>query len=139
LRPEQRTVTLELGGGVVAYPDDVARGLEVILALLGRMGMLGPGDYELTPTPPERHYTHDARVFVRAPSEGAFYTSFRPGADLAEGEPFGFLVPLDQPHPRPIQAPIAGRLVYLRTRNRVAQGDTLAMFLPHQETYEEVL
>jgi predicted deacylase len=138
LQPEQRTVTLELGGGVVAYPEDVARGLEVILALLGRMGMLGPGDYELTPTPPERHYTHDARVFVRAPCEGAFYTRLYPGVDLVEGEPFGLLVPLDQPHPRPIQSPITGRLIYLRTRNRVAQGDTLAMFLPHQEAKEEI-
>ena len=133
LQPEQRAVTLELGGGVVAYPEDVARGLEVILALLGRMGMLGPGDHELTPTPPERHYTRDARVFVRAPCEGAFYTRFHPGVDLAEGEPFGHLVPLDQPHPKLIQSPITGKLIYLRTRNRVARGDTLAMFLSHQE------
>ena len=30
LRPEQRTVTLELGGGTVAFPEDVALGVELI-------------------------------------------------------------------------------------------------------------
>lgn len=30
LRPEQRTATLELGGGTVAFPEDVALGVELI-------------------------------------------------------------------------------------------------------------
>jgi predicted deacylase len=137
LRPEQRAVTLELGGGVVAYPEEVTLGIQVILAMLGRMGLLEPGEYERAPTPPERNYTYDARLFVRAPSEGAFYTRLRPGVDLGEGEPFGLWVPLNGPRPRPMLAPIAGKLIYLRTRNRVPRRDTLAMFLPHQGIKEE--
>jgi len=192
LRPEQRTVTLELGGGIVAYPEDVAVGVEAVLALLGRSGFLGRGDYEREPTPPELIYMYDARIFVRAPSEGVFYTQTRLGADLGPGEPFGFWVPLGGLQPQPVLcpepveglypesveglaeglAPEAGKLgrsqklaadlaircqtagpslrsgwqfgnpagasgdllklVYLRTRNRVPQGETLAMFLPHQ-------
>ncbi len=132
LRPEQHTVTLELGGGLVAYPEDVALGVEVILALLGRMGFLGPGEYKRTPTPPEKIYTHDARLLVRAPAEGAFYTHLQPGVDLAEGEPFGFWVPLAGLQPQPMPTPITGKLIYLRTRNRVPHGETLAMFLPNQ-------
>jgi predicted deacylase len=135
LESEQRTVTLELGGGIVAYPEDVAVGVEAVLALLGRNGFLEPGyyDYERRePTPPELIYMYDARLFVRAPAEGAFYTRARLGADFLQGEPFGFWVPLDGLQPQPVLAPEAGKLVYLRTRNRVSQGETLAMFLPHQ-------
>jgi predicted deacylase len=145
LQPEQRTVTLELGGGIVAYPEDVAVGVEAVLALLGRSGFLESGDYEREPTPPELIYMYDARLFVRAPAEGAFYTQARLGENFSQGEPFGFWVPLDGLQPQPVLcpklaeglAPEAGKLVYLRTRNRVSQGETLAMFLPHQNKKEE--
>jgi predicted deacylase len=135
LQSQQRTVTLELGGGIVAYPEDVAVGVEAVLALLGRNGFLEPGDYDYErrePTPPELIYMYDARLFVRAPAEGAFYTRARLGADFLQGEPFGFWVPLDGLQPQPVLVPKAGKLIYLRTRNRVSQGQTLAMFLPHQ-------
>jgi predicted deacylase len=180
LQPEQRTVTLELGGGIVAYPEDVAVGVKAVLALLGRSGFLEPFDraqdkpgdpsttlrtgYECEPTPPELIYMYDARLFVRAPAEGAFYTQARLDANFSQGEPFGFWVPLDGLQPQPVAAPQAGelsrsqklaadcqircqpagfgnpaganrdplKLIYLRTRNRVSQGETLAMFLPHQ-------
>lgn len=132
LRPEQRTATLELGGGIVAFPEDVALGIELITAFLRRSGFLEPGDYECAPTPPEMIWLTDARILVRAPGEGAFYTHSQPGADLTTGEPFGFWVGLDDVHPRPVMAPTTGRLIYLRTRNRVHQGETLAMFLPAQ-------
>ena len=134
LRPEQRTVTLELGGGTVAFPEDVALGLELIMAFLGRSGFLGPGDYERQPTPPEMVWLTDARLFVRAPGEGAFYTRSRPGMDFASGEPFGFWVGLEDLRPRPVLAPTTGKLIYLRTRNRVSRSETLAMFLPFQHT-----
>jgi predicted deacylase len=140
LRPEQRTVTLELGGGMVAYAEDVAMGVEAVLALLGRSGFLEPGGpsttlrtgYEREPTPAELIYMYDARLFVRAPAEGAFYAQARLGTSFLQGEPFGFWVPLDGLQPQPVVAPEAGKLVYLRTRNRVSQGETLAMFLPRQ-------
>jgi predicted deacylase len=153
LQPEQRTVTLELGGGIVAYPEDVTVGVEAVLALLGRSGFLEPGDYEREPTPSELIYMYDARLFVRAPAEGVFYTHARLGADFSPGEPFGFWVPLDGLQPQPVLcpepcpescrgvaeglAPETGKLVYLRTRNRVSQGETLAMFLPHQSDERE--
>jgi predicted deacylase len=140
LQPEQRTVTLELGGGIVAYPEDVTVGVEAVLALLGRSGFLEPGDYDYErrePTPPELIYMYATRLFVRAPAEGAFYTHARLGANFSPGEPFGFWVPLDGLQPRPVLVPEAGKLIYLRTRNRVSQGETLAMFLAHQNNGEE--
>jgi predicted deacylase len=134
LRPEQRTVTLELGGGTVAFPKDAALSVELIVAFLGRSGFLGPGDYEREPTPPEMVWLTDARLFVRAPGEGAFYTHAQPGADFVCGEPFGFWVGLDDMRPRSVLAPTMSKLIYLRTRNRVPGGGTLAMFLPLQDT-----
>ena len=123
----------------MAYPEDVAVGVEAALALLGRSNFLEPGDYGYEgrePTPPELIYMYDARIFVRAPAEGAFYTQARLGADFSQREPFGFWVPLDGLQPQPVPTPEAGKLVYLRTRNRVSQGETLAMFLPHQSDEE---
>jgi predicted deacylase len=133
LRPGQRTVTLELGGGTVAFPDDVTLGLELIMAYLRRSGFLGQGDYEREPTPPEMVWLTDARLLVRAPGEGAFYTHSQPGMDFVSGEPFGFWVGLEDMRPRPVLAPTKGKLIYLRTRNRVHQEETLAMFLPKQK------
>jgi predicted deacylase len=130
LRPEQRTVTLELGGGTVAFPRDVSLGVDRILAFLGRSGFLGSGDYERKPTPPDMIWLTDARQFVRAPGEGAFYTHTEPGVEFAEGESFGFWVGSDELRPRSLLAPTTGKLIYLRTRNRVPSGGNVAMFLP---------
>jgi predicted deacylase len=130
LRPEQRTVTLELGGGTVAFPEDVSLGVDRLLAFLGRSGFLGSGDYEREATPPDMIWLTDARQSVRAPGEGAFYTDTEPGLDFAEGEPFGFWVGLDELRPHSLLAPTTGKLVYLRKRNRVPGGGNVAMFLP---------
>jgi predicted deacylase len=130
LGPEQRTVTLELGGGTVAFPKDVSLGVDRIVAFLGRSGFLGSGDYGREPTPPDMIWLNDARQFVRAPGEGAFYTHTKPGVDFAEGETFGFWVGLDDLRPHPLLAPTSGKLIYLRTRNRVPANGNVAMFLP---------
>ena len=134
MRPEQRAVTLELGGGTVAFPKDAALGVDLITAYLGRNGFLGPGDYGRRRTPPEMIWLTDARLLVVAPGEGAFYTQARPGLDYVSGEPFGFWVRLDDSQPRSMLAPTTGKLIYIRTRNRVPEGRTLAMFLPSQQT-----
>ena len=133
LRPEQRTVTLEIGGGTVAFSEDVSLGVDRILAFLGRRGFFGASgaaDYERDPTPADMVWMTDARRFVRAPGEGAFYSEARPGADFDAGEPFGFWVDLEDFRPRPILAPTTGKLIYLRTRNRAPSGGNVAMFLP---------
>jgi hypothetical protein len=69
---------------------------------------------------------------VCASGEGAFYTHAQLGTDFSAGERFGSWVGLDDMRPQPVLAPVTGKLVYLRTRNRVHDGETLAMFLPPQ-------
>ncbi len=136
LRPEQRTVTFEIGGGTVAFPEDVGIGVDRILAFLGRRGFFGASgaaDYEREPTPADMVWMTDERRFVRAPGEGAFYSEARPGADFVAGEPFGFWVDLEDFRPRPILAPTTGKLIYLRTRNRAPSGGNVAMFLPEEQ------
>jgi predicted deacylase len=132
LRPEQFTATLELGGGTFAFPEDATLAIDLIMAYLGRNGFLEPGNYKREPTPRERIWLADTRQLVRAPGEGAFYTHARLGTDFTYGEPFGLWVGLDDLQPYPLLTPVTGELIYLRTRNRVPQGETLAMFLPPQ-------
>lgn len=132
LRSEQFTVTIELGGGICAFAEDVAQGVDLILAYLGRNGFLESGNYERKPTPQELIWLADDRQYARAPSEGAFYTHATLGADFTCGEPFGFWVSLEDLSPRQVVAPVTGKLIYIRTRNRVSQGGTLGIFLSPQ-------
>jgi predicted deacylase len=129
LRPEQFTVTIELGGGICAFVEDVTQGVDLILAYLGRNGFLESGDYERKPTPQELVWLVDDRQYARAPSEGGFYSHATLGADFICGEPFGFWVDLEDLSPRQVVAPVTGKLIYIRTRNRVPQGETLGIFL----------
>ncbi len=136
LRPEQFTVTIELGGGSSSFPEDVALGVDLILAYLGRSGYLEPGNFERRSTPQDMVWLNDDRHFVRALSEGAFYTHARLDDDFTVKEPFGFWIGLEDLCPSQILAPVTGKLVYLRTRNRVHIGETLGMFLPAQHKHQ---
>lgn len=134
LRPEQFTVTIELGGGICAFAEDVAQGVDLILAYLGRNGFLASGNYARRSTPQELIWLTDDRQYARAPCEGAFYTRAILGSDFTCGEPFGLWVGLDDLIPRQVLAPVTGKLIYIRTRNRVSQGRPLGIFLSPQQT-----
>ncbi len=125
-----RGLALELGGGIAAFPEDVARGLLTVLAFLARQGFLEASDRATAPTAPDRVYLDDVRVFVRAPGEGAFYPRTTLGAVLDPGQELGMWVALDTLQPTPIVAPRRGWLIYLRIRCRAPAGATLAMLLP---------
>ncbi|UCF61767.1 MAG: succinylglutamate desuccinylase/aspartoacylase family protein, partial [Anaerolineaceae bacterium] len=133
MRSDQLTVTLELGGGTVAFHDEVDQGVQLILANLGQLGILPSVKNVVEPTPMDHIWLVDNREFVRAPSEGAFYTHAMLGTHFTKGQTLGYWIGLEDYQPRLIFAPLDGKLVYLRTRNRVPSGETLAMFLPPQE------
>jgi predicted deacylase len=132
LRPDQFTATLELGGGTFSISEDVILSVNLIKDYLARIGFIVSANPLRDPTSSERIWKHDLRQFVRAPNEGAFYSHAHLGTDFALGQAFGQWMGLEDPRMRPITAPAAGMLIYLRTRNRVPQGETLAMFLPPQ-------
>jgi predicted deacylase len=133
MRSDQLTVTLELGGGTVSFPDEVNQGVQLILANLRQLGILPSVESIIDPTPKDQVWLTDSRVFVRAPTEGAFYTHAMLGTDFSKEQTLGYWVGLEDYLPRLIDAPVDGKLIYLRTRNRVPSGETLAMFLPPQE------
>jgi predicted deacylase len=132
MRSDQITVTLELGGGTVAFTDEVDQGVQLILANLRRLNILPAVQYRIDPTPADQVWLSDQRKFVRAPGEGAFYTHALLGTDFVKGQSFGYWIGLEDYKPSLIAAPVDGKLIYLRTRNRVPSGETLAMFLPPQ-------
>lgn len=122
-------LTLELGGGITTWPEDVETGIQAILSLLAHWKYVSP-EYASAPTPPERVYLLDARLFVRAPEEGAFYPLGVLGRILRQGDRIGTWVSLATLEANSVDAPEAGTLVYLRSRCRTHRGDTLAMLLP---------
>ena len=68
MRSDQLTVTLELGGGTVAFLDEVNQGVQLILANLGQLGILPSVKNIVEPTPKDQVWLTDSRVFVRAPT-----------------------------------------------------------------------
>jgi len=128
-----RGLILELGGGVTVYPEDVEEGLEAVINFLGRNGYLEGKGFAVTSTPPKRVYLSDARVFVRAPEEGVFYPEAELGAMVDKGAILGIWVPLATLRPTTLAAPCRGMVIYLRTKCRSHEGETLAMLLPPKD------
>ncbi|UCC77965.1 MAG: succinylglutamate desuccinylase/aspartoacylase family protein [Anaerolineales bacterium] len=127
-----RGLALELGGGIAVFPEDVARGLQTVIAFLGQQGFLEAGDSATAPTARVCVYLDDVRVFVRAPGEGAFYPCTKLGAVLDRTQELGMWVALDTLRPTSVVAPCRGKLIYLRIRCRTPDGATLAMLLPER-------
>jgi predicted deacylase len=123
-------LALELGGGIAVFPEDVARGLQTVIAFLRQQGFLEAADSATAPTARECVYLDDVRVLIRAPGEGAFYPRANLGAILDRRQELGMWVALDTLQPSPVVAPCRGWLIYLRIRCRTAAGATLAMLLP---------
>lgn len=130
LTPQQHGLTLELGGGMTIHPDDVALGLRAVLTILARQGFVAGSPDWLPPTPPARVYSSDPRNLIRAPHAGVFYPTVALGASVKPGEELGLAVAFDHLEPVPLDAPMAGTVIYLRTRPVVAPGETLAMIIP---------
>jgi predicted deacylase len=125
-------LTLELGGGITTWIADIDAGIRGILSLLACWKYVAWKKVSV-PTPPERVYMQDNRIFIRAWEEGAFYPSCEPGKELQEGERIGTWVSLKSLDAVPVVAPEGGSLIYLRSRCRTHRGDTLAMLLPVQK------
>jgi predicted deacylase len=130
LTPQQHGLTLELGGGMTIHPDDVVLGLRAVRTILARQGFVADSPDELPPTPPARVYPSDPRNLIRATHAGAFYPTVALGASVKSGEELGLVVAFDHLEPVPLDAPMAGTVIYLRMRPGVASGETLAMIIP---------
>ncbi len=137
MRTDQLTVTLEIGGGTVAYHEDVELSVDLILAYLARNGVIHLDNPHREPTASDRIWMTDDRHFIRATEEGVFYSDAQLGEVFTQGQPFGFWVGLNNHRPNLLPTPLDGMLIYIRTRNRVPAGETLAMFLPLNEPESE--
>jgi len=126
-------LALELGGGIVVYPEDVEESLRAVVNFLGRQAYLAGDGFAVRPTLPERVYLSDVRVFVRAPEEGAFYPGVGLGATVDKGGALGTWIPLATLRPTALAAPCRGMVIYLRIRCRSHEGETLVMLLPPQD------
>ena len=124
-----QALVLELGGGITTWPQDAEQGVQAILSLLAHWEYL-PQSHTVKPTSPDRVHMRDARKFIRAWEEGAFYPSCSPGDSLAKGQRIGTWISLKDLEALPVAALESGLLIYLRTRCRSHGGDTLAMMLP---------
>jgi predicted deacylase len=122
-------LALELGGGFTTWAEDVQTGVQAILSLLAHWEYISP-EFALDPTPPQRVFSRDDRLFIRAWEEGAFYPSEELGRTLGKHNRIGTWVSLGTLEAVPVHAADEGTLIFHRSRCRTHQGDTLAMLLP---------
>jgi predicted deacylase len=130
LRPDQTGLVIECGGGLVAEQEDIQTSLLSVRRLLANQGFLSaPGLDILPPTPPERVFTADQRRLFKTEAEGAFFPQVDLGDRVQSGETLGWWLPLDSLQPQLFLNPEYGLVIYLRTRNRVHPGQTVAALI----------
>jgi predicted deacylase len=130
LRADQTGLVIECGGGLVAWQEDVQTSLMGVRRLLAKQGFLSaPGLDILPPTPPERVFTADQRRLLKAETEGAFYPQVELEDRVQSGETLGWWLPLGSLQPQLFLNPEYGLVIYLRTRNRVHPGQTVAALI----------
>jgi predicted deacylase len=130
LRADQTGLVIECGGGLVAWQEDVQISLLGVRRLLAKRGFLSAPGLDILPsTPPERVFTADQRRLIKAETEGAFFPQVDLGDRVQSGETLGWWLPLDSLRPQLFLNPEYGLVIYLRTRNRVHLGQTVAALI----------
>jgi predicted deacylase len=119
-------LTVELGGGGVIFQEDVVNGLRSLELLLGAAGNL--------PLPREvpsstKIYPEDTRILVKAPADSILFPNVHLGKYVKSGEQIGRLFRPDVLNLVPVAAPADGTVIYLRTHNRIANGETILQLL----------
>lgn len=130
LRPDQHCLTIEAGGGLVAWGQDVTMTLLAVRRLLAHQGWLDePELSKLAPTAESRVFRTDRRRLLKAQTEGAFYPQVNLGEQVHAGQNLGWWLPLEDLQPRVFPAPQPGLVVYQRTRHRVHPQQTLTAII----------
>ncbi len=126
----KKACTLELGGGQTVFMEDISYGMEKIINFLHYLNLLNePKKEKLIKTDPEQTYLRDYRKIIKAPNQGVLFFRKKLGDEVKKSDTVADLLHITNLKLTKLNAPISGKIIYVRTKNNINSGETAFMVL----------
>ena len=126
----KKACALELGGGQTVFSDDVNHGLENIIHFLNHLNLLSEQKKEaLKKTEPGQVYLNDCRAIIKTPKKGILFFRKGLGEVVQKDDIVAELLDIIDFKSIQLNAPVSGKLIYIRTKNHINFGETAFMVL----------
>jgi len=126
----RKACALELGGGQTVFADDVNHGMENIIHFLNYLNLLSEQKKEeLIKTESDQVYLNDCRVIVKTSKQGILLFRKGLGDEVQKGDMVAELLDMIYFKSMKLNAPISGKIIYIRTKNNINSGETAFMIL----------
>ncbi|MGB6607416.1 MAG: succinylglutamate desuccinylase/aspartoacylase family protein [Atribacterota bacterium] len=126
----KKSCALELGGGQTIFADDVNDGMKNIMNFLYHLNLLsGHKKEELIKTDSNQIYLNDCRVITKTTEKGILFFRKRLGDKVQKGDIVAELLDIVDFKTIKLNAPISGKIIYIRTKNNINSGETAFMIL----------
>jgi len=133
----KKACALELGGGQTVFVDDISYGLRKIINFLHHINLIsGPKSEETTKT--DQIYLNDCRKIIKAPYQGLLFFRKRLGEIMKKNDTVAELLDIADFKLTKLNAPISGKIIYVRTKNNINSGETAFMILPKKGGENEI-
>lgn len=135
----KKACVLELGGGQTVFVDDVNYGMEKIINFLHHLNLLsGPKKEEPIETDPDQIYPRDCRKIIKVAYQGLLFFRKRLGDEVKKSDTVAELLDIADFKLIKLNAPISGKIIYIRTKNNINSGETAFMILAKKGGENEV-
>jgi len=126
----KKACALELGGGQTIFTDDVNYGMKNIINFLYHLNLLsGYKKEELIEIELSQVYLNDCREIIKTAKKGILFFRKSLGDDVKKGDTVAELLDIADFKLIKLNAPISGKIIYIRTKNNINSGETAFMIL----------
>ena len=126
----KKACVLELGGGQTVFIEDINYDMGKIINFLHHLNLLsGPKKEKLIKTEPDQIYLRDCRKIIKAPNQGLLFFKKRLGDEVKKSDTVADLLHITNLKLTKLNAPISGKIIYVRTKNNINSGETAFMVL----------
>ena len=84
---------------------------------------------KLIKTDPDQIYLHDYREIIKVPHQGVLFFKKRLGEEVKKSNTVAELLDITDFKLTKLDAPISGKIIYVRTKNNINSGETAFMVL----------
>lgn len=126
----KKACALELGGGQTVFIEDINYGMGKIINFLHYLNLpSGPKKEKLIKTDHDQIYLRDCRKIIKVPHQGLLFFRKRLGDEVKKNDTVAELLDIADFKLTKLNAPISGKIIYIRTKNNINSGETAFMVL----------
>jgi len=126
----RKACALELGGGQTVFIEDINYDMRKIINFLHHLNLLSePKKEKLIKTDPKQIYLRDCRKIIKAPHQGLLFFKKKLGDEVKKSDTVTGLLNITNLKLTKLNAPISGKIIYVRTKNNINSGETAFMVL----------